>query len=174
MSTSDIRFLRVLSIDPSPSGFGYVVMEEPQDVIDYGTKTVKGDKNFQSLKRVQELIKYTCPHVIVVEDINKKSTQRRERTRRLIRDITKLASAHNIFVRSVSRLEVKAMFSQSDAFNKDQIASAIAAQFPELEPHLPSPRKPWMPEDTRMSIFDAASLALVFYASKSNRARGLQ
>jgi len=160
MSTSDIQFLRVLAIDPSPSGFGYVVIEEPSELIDFGTKTVKGDKNFESLKRIEELINYTCPHVIIVEDITKKGALRRERVRRLIRDIIKLAAGQKIKAFTVSRLEAKAIFSRSVAFNKHQIASIIAAQFPELRPYLPPPRKSWMPEDSRMSIFDAAALAL--------------
>jgi hypothetical protein len=39
----------------------------------------------------------------------------------------------------------------------------IAKRFPEeLGSRLPPERKPWMSEDSRMNIFDAVALALVF------------
>ena len=34
----------------------------------------------------------------------------------------------------------------------------------------PPPRKPWMSEDRRMGLFDAAALALVFFQSFDKRA----
>lgn len=144
------------------------MLEEPLQLIDFGTKSVKGDKNLQSLNRLEDLLDYTCPDVVVVEDITKRGARRRERARSLIRDIIKLAARRKIKVCTVSRLKVKIMFCPSSAFNKHQAASSIAAQFPELEHHLPPLRKPWMSEDSRMSIFDATALALTFYARKSN------
>jgi hypothetical protein len=43
---------------------------------------------------------------------------------------------------------------------------AIAKRFPELALRLPRFRKPWMSEDYRMSIFDAAGFALAFYSAQ--------
>jgi hypothetical protein len=47
--------------------------------------------------------------------------------------------------------------------NKHSMAELIAKHIPALEHYLPPPRKPWMSEDARMGIFDAAALALVFF-----------
>ena len=63
-----------------------------------------------------------------------------------------------------SRAEVRTGFGLA---TKRQIAEAIAREFPELEPRLPPVRKIWMSEDRRMSIFDAVSLAITFFHSKS-------
>ncbi len=49
------------------------------------------------------------------------------------------------------------------------MARFIAAKFPELARYLPPERKPWMSEDLRTAIFDAAAFALAFFlASKAS------
>ena len=46
---------------------------------------------------------------------------------------------------------------------KHALAEIIAKQFPEqLGLQLPPKRKPWMSEDSRMNIFDAVALVLVY------------
>jgi hypothetical protein len=47
--------------------------------------------------------------------------------------------------------------------NKQMLAGLIAKHIPAFERHVPPPRKPWMSEDARMGLFDAAALALVFF-----------
>ncbi len=45
----------------------------------------------------------------------------------------------------------------------------VAERFPELARYLPPERKPWMSEDLKMAIFDAAAFALAFFlASKAS------
>jgi hypothetical protein len=46
------------------------------------------------------------------------------------------------------------------------MAQAVAARFPELAPRLPPQRKPWMSEDCRMAIFDAAAFVLALFWSE--------
>jgi hypothetical protein len=101
--------------------------------------------------------------VVGVEDYTGKGSRRCRRIQGLINDISKLASKRNIRVRSVSRVKVKQGFSESGASNKQEIAIAIAKQFPELVPRLPRFRKPWMSEDYRMSIFDAVAFGIAFF-----------
>jgi hypothetical protein len=44
------------------------------------------------------------------------------------------------------------------------MAEMLATQFPdELASRLPPKRKPWKSEDSRMDIFDAMALAVVFW-----------
>ena len=45
----------------------------------------------------------------------------------------------------------------------------VAERFPELARYPPPERKPWMSEDLKMAIFDAAAFALAFFlASKAS------
>jgi len=105
-----------------------------------------------------------------VEDYIDKTSRRCARVQWLLRNIAKLASALNIRSEMVSRRAVRALFVSEGGATKHQVAVAIAKQFPELAPRVPLPRKPWMSQDERMSIFDAAALALV--ALKEGRVRG--
>jgi len=59
-------------------------------------------------------------------------------------------------------------FAAQGATTKHAIAGVIVARFPELAPHRPRFRKPWMSEDERQAIFDAAAFALTICAAKKS------
>ena len=142
------------------SGLGFVVLEESETLIDWGLRTVKGEKNLACLHIVESLIVHYNPSTLVVENCQVKGCRRRQRVKNLIEDIMVLAKARRTKCRRVARLTVQKAFSQDTAFTKHQIATNLAERFPELARHLPRSRKAWMGEDARMSIFDALALAL--------------
>ncbi len=158
-----IQEKRILAIDPSTRGFGFVVMEGPESLIDWGVKGTRKNKNEHCLHMVAVLIDRYLPDVVVVEDFAARGSRRCQRVQELICRIQKLASEKGIKIREVSPAEVKRTFAETNAATKHQISSAIAARLPALVPRLPPYRKPWMCEDYRMSIFDAASFALTFF-----------
>jgi hypothetical protein len=47
------------------------------------------------------------------------------------------------------------------------MAEVIAKHIPAFVRYVPPPRKPWMSEDARRELFDAAALALVFFQKAS-------
>lgn len=163
MSSTYLKEKRVLAIDPTTKGFGYAVMEGPGRLIDWGVKGVKGSKNAKSLELISGLIDQYQPDVIVVEDYSGRGSRRCKRIQELITRIIKLGSEKKVRIRNFSPLTVRKAFSESGAFTKHQIATAIAERLPELAPRLPPYRKCWMSEDYRMSIFDAVSFALTFF-----------
>jgi Holliday junction resolvasome RuvABC endonuclease subunit len=163
MSRAYTKDIRALAVDPSTRGFGFAILEGPNRLIDWGVKETKVDKNRRTVKLVGDLIEQYQPNIIVVEDYAGKGSHRCRRIQGLIGDISKLASKRKIRVKSFSKAKVKQAFSESGASNKQEIAVAIAGRFPELAPRLPRFRKPWMSEDYRMSIFDAAAFGIVFF-----------
>ena len=169
MRRSSANNQRVLAIDPYPRGFGFAVLESRERLIDYGVKKVRGDKNSACLKRITDLIKRYQPDVIVFGSLTSNGSCRTLRVQELIQEILKLALDKRIKARSISRLQIRKTFSPLGAFTKHQIANSIAKQLPELAFRLPPPRKPWMGEDERMSIFDALALALTFIQIELNQ-----
>jgi len=153
----------VLAVDLTSRGFGFAILEGPEILIDWGVKQTRVRKNRRCLKQVQELIERYEPDIIVLEDCARKGSRRCLRVRNLIQAIRVLAANRRIPTRCFSRLRVRQVFSEQEAWTKHQIATAIARQLPELGPHLPAFRKPWMSEDERMAIFDAVALALTYY-----------
>jgi len=165
-------YKRVLALQPMTRGVGYVVMEGPARVIDWGVKDARSaDKNVQSLAQVSGLIQLYRPDVIIVEDYGGKASRRQPRVQELIDQIVKLAADQRMASCSVSRSAVRNAFARSGAFTKQQIAVAIAERLPQLAAHLPRPRRIWESEDRRMAIFDAASFALAFYQLNRNYRR---
>lgn len=161
--------LRILAIDPFVSGIGFVAIEGSENLIDWGLRTVRGEKNPACLRVVEALILRYSPNVILVENCQVKGCRRRQRTRDLIEDIEALVKAREAKCRRVTRLAVQKVFSQYGASTKHQIASELAERFPELARHLPRPRKPWASEDARMSIFDALALAATSIKKEDNK-----
>jgi Holliday junction resolvasome RuvABC endonuclease subunit len=163
------RDIRVLAIDPSTRGFGFAVLEGPNQLIDWGVKETKTDKSRRTLKSIAELIGQYEPGVIVLEDYAGKGSRRCRRAARLIDEIAKLGMRRKVKVIRLSRGDVKQAFASSGAKTKYEIAIAISKRFPELAPRLPRFRKPWMSEDYRMNIFDAVGLGLAFIEATKQR-----
>src|SRR4051794_17820594 len=111
MTQSSPPALRVLAIDPFVSGLGFVALEGPENLIDWGLRTVKGEKNAACLRVIEALIARYNPNMIVVENCQAKGCCLGQRAKDLIEDITALAKARRIKCRRVSRLTVRKAFS---------------------------------------------------------------
>lgn len=159
---------RVLSIYLTTRGLGFVLMDAPLSPIDWGTREVRGkNKNAICLAKVAALLEAHQPDVLVLEDANGKEARRATRIRRLSQSIDSLANDQAISLARLSRREVKRCFERFGARTHYEIAMAIAKRIPAYERFLPPPRKLWMSEDPRMSIFAAAALAIAFFDSVS-------
>jgi Holliday junction resolvasome RuvABC endonuclease subunit len=156
------KHFRILAIAPSTRGFGFAVLEGQETLVDWGVKTVQGDKNVQSLAKVEELLVLYQPGVLVLEDASAKNSRRSTRIRKLCQQIIKLAVARKVSVKVFSRDRVMKIFITDGQGTKHSLAEIIAKRFPEeLGSRLPPKRKLWMSEDSRMNIFDAVALALL-------------
>ena len=151
------RYRRVLAIDPSRTGFGFVVLEDGRRLIDWGVARVWSHNDREFLGRIEALVERYQPALIVLEELL--GSRRSGRAARRIRLVVAYTKTRRVRVRCVSRRVVRAAFAEAGSTKQD-IANAIAAGYPELAYRLPPPRKPWMSEDERMSIFDAMSFIM--------------
>lgn len=162
MNQINPKLFRVLAIAPSTRGFGFAVLEGEVSLVDWGVKTVSGDKNVQSLAKVENLITHYRPGILVLEDASAKNSRRSPRIKALSRQIIKMAVTRKISVKLFSRDQVVKTFFADGQGTKHALAEIIAKRFPEeLGLQLPPKRRPWMSEDPRMNIFDAVALALM-------------
>jgi hypothetical protein len=153
---------RVLAIDPVSRGFGIVVFESPTLPIEWGVKDLRENQEERSLLLVTNLLEQFKPDVVVVEDTEHSSCRRCKRVRVLLSSIRALTESWSVPLAGISREQV---YDSLGHRTKHQVATFIASCLPELSPLLPPNRKPWMCEDPRMAIFDAAAFALTFYQS---------
>ena len=160
---------RILAIDPTSRGFGYVVLESPTTLVDWAGKSVQSTEEAKTMAKVSEIIRHYRPEIIVLED--HRGSRRCARIQKLLDKVCRLAKKEGLKSRRVQISLVKKVFRTFRANTKHEIAHAVAQQLPELAPRLPPYRKPWMSEDYRMAIFDAAALALTYFLSRPVRNR---
>jgi len=157
------QYPRILGIAPSSRGFGFALVEGLNTLVDWGVKSVQGDKNLGTAAKVAEMIAHYAPDVIVLEDTAAKPARRSPRIRALTKQIARLAEQENITLALFSRNQLRQAFFADGQGTKHALAEVLAKRFPdELGFRLPPKRRPWMSEDSRMGIFDAVALALVF------------
>ena len=156
------KYPRILAIAPSTRGFGYAVLEGDKMLVDWGVKSVKGDKNTGSIQEVGKMISHYEPHVMVLEDTAHKESRRSARIQALTKSVIVLAEGRSIKVALFSQKQVRRVFLGDGCGTKHALAEIIAERFPEeLGFRLPPKRRAWTSEDSRMDIFDAVALALM-------------
>ncbi len=158
-----MRHVRVLAIDPGGAKFGFAVFEGEDRLVDWGLRRIRPGRKGDGVGRVVELLDCYRPDALVVEDVSSKHAGRSPRIRRLVRAVFRLGSKRGIPTYSFPRARIRAAFLQVGAFTKEEIAAAIADRFPVLALRLPPKRRPWMSEDNRINLFEAAALALTFF-----------
>ena len=167
MSHHHSKPLRLLAIASSSRGFGFVVLEAGESLVDWGVKAAKQDKNKNLLAKVQKLIAAYQPDVLILQDM--KGSRRAPRIRQLNQHIIALAETSKLRVKLIRDKQVKQVFFGEGEGTKQERAEIIAARFPnQLSFRLPPKRRTWESEDGRMCMFDAAALALAHGFKKSS------
>src|SRR5947209_2069896 len=137
----------ILAIYLTTRGFGFVVFEGRQRTIDWGVKDARGDKNRKVLAKIEELLSWYRPDMLVLENAYGTGSRRAARIRQLHLQIVELSQTRKIPVRQFSRSDIKVAFASRNASTKYEIAQAVSRELPDLAPWLPPPRKIWMSED---------------------------
>jgi Holliday junction resolvasome RuvABC endonuclease subunit len=156
---------RVLAIHPTRTGFGWVLFEGSLAPVDWGVVGIGERRNARCLLRIGKLMARYSPTVIALEQFEGEPARRARRIRQLCHSIALLAAKRGIRVRVYSRDEVRACFANIGGGTRYEIAAAIAGNIEALAPHLPAPRKIWMPEDPRMGLFAAVAIAVAHFGS---------
>lgn len=157
----------VLSVYPTSRGLAFVIFEGSESPYDWGVTEVKGpNKNKRTLSLIKKLLVRYRPDVLVVEDTSAAGSRRSMRVRRLHRLIAHLAATEHVDLHRYTRSDIVSCFSTIGALTKHEIAQAIAKHIPAFVHRIPRPRKPWMSEDPRQSLFDAAALGITHFANQ--------
>jgi hypothetical protein len=157
----------VLAIYPFHRGLAYTLFETPLSPLDWGVKRIRGErgkeKNAYLFEAAQRLIDLHQPEVLVLEDSADPSSRRSQRSHRLQTLIVGCAQARAIDLRMLSKKDIRECFRRLGAVSRYEIAQVIGARVHAFERHVPTVRRLWMPEDERIGLFGAASLAMTYY-----------
>ena len=140
----------------------FVVFQGPSVPFDWGLRGIGNpSRNRKCLEAVADLIDQFQPLSIVLEDTSDRESRRTARIRRLYQSVLHLASANAIEVHRIEKASIRKVFGSVGA-------QAIAIQIPAFAPRLPRARKPWMSQDERQCLFDAAALGVTYFAGESH------
>lgn len=153
----------VYAIYPNANGFGFVYLENPRKLLDYGSVRINPISNRKVLERIKKSLDYLRPSIVLIQDPEGKASRAGRRVRMLIDKIIDLANEEKLKVVQYSRDQVRDVFEQFGAVTKYEIAKVLLTEFKELELREPRKRRTWESESHNMPIFDALSLALTWY-----------
>ncbi len=154
----------ILGVHPTARGFGWTLFESPLSPVDWGNASAKSGRNARLLARFERLLKRYEPTVLVLETFDELGAERATRIQDLCRNMRHLAACKGMETPVYSRAVIRTVFAGVGAKTRFEIAQAIATRVDALSHRLPPYRKPWMPEDPRQSLFDAAALTLTYFA----------
>ena len=163
MTQSTQRKNIVYAIYPNANGFGFVYLDNPRNLLDYGAVRINPISNRKVLKRIKRSFDYLRPSIVIIQDPDGKASRVGRRVRKLIDKIIVLAMEENLKIVKYFRDQVRDVFEQFGAVTKYEIAKVLLTEFKELVIREPKKRKTWQSESHNMPIFDALSLALVWY-----------
>lgn len=149
--------MRVLAFDVRHSRLGYALFEGPKQLIDWGVSTVPSrcsDRIGWIRIRAARLLLRCLPAFIVARYQSKCCTTCNSSAEPILKAILIEAEARGIPTQLVGPDEIKAAFQVS---TKDEIATVLVRNFPELLVLLPARRAAWKSEPHRMIIFDAVA-----------------
>ena len=161
------RLTRILALDLHPRSFGYVVVESPSRLLDWGVcsdRRKHGAADVIVRKRLKRLLDLWRPAALVLHNLVKKSRRPNQKKDGLTEWIVAEAKSRRIMVHAPVKSSADY---QGKNLTKYENARRVAERFPVLTRALPPKRKAWESEHYRMSIFTAAALAMAQLHAKS-------
>ena len=162
------RYDLFLSVCATARGLAFVLFEGGANPVDWGRAEFRGpSKNHRCIERFIALLDRYRPDLVILQDAADLAHRRSHRAAQLTRAFAAHAEGHGIPFVTRSRKDVLDAFSHLNPCTKQMIARAIVEMIPTFGQHMPRKRDPWTSEDYRMSLFDAAALALsLFHGSR--------
>jgi hypothetical protein len=146
---------RVLCLNVRCISFGFVVIEEPLLLLDWGVRRFSLRNLMQRPleSKIERILDDHHPHLVLV------NAPIVDSQRRATAVLEQIINQRSLPVTALSRSDVRHAFPTENE-NKYEIAAAIAERLPSLRPYLPSRRRAWEAEPYQMRVFDAAAIAL--------------
>lgn len=154
-----MRRKRVLALEFSSTLFGFVVLEGPERLIEWGTRGISSDVSGFLPKLGREVERYR-PDILVIEDAA--DSRKGARVREHLAWAEQWATDNELAWSSVSRTNLSDWQAHLGP-TKQKRAVTLSRPFPELKPLVPPPRKLWQAESKRLAVFVALARALYHY-----------
>ncbi len=162
------RSLHILAIDIRAQQFGFVLIEEPNIILDCGVSGYRGNLKEALRHKIARLSELFAPSLILSRH-NTKIARHQVSVRATLDVLKQEARRRSVTLRFISASSLRQYFSDLGRRNKHEVSQAVVAHFPELAWRLPKKRKPWQNEPATQALFDAAALALMHLARSEKK-----
>lgn len=152
-----------LVLYPNYFGMGYLICEDPKELVDYGMAKVRPFTKDRYIKRLQHFMKQYRPSVVILRGFEHSDKRISKRVIAIIEEYEKQAEGLNLKVYKYSRTQIKEVFSEFGSKTKYGISKNIATWYPELKDRMPSVRKNTQSEHYQMGLFDVFALMLTHH-----------
>jgi hypothetical protein len=158
---------RIVALDIRASKFGFVVLEGPDKLLDWGVRSF--GEQIEELKsaasdRISTLLEFYNPVTVVVRDRAHNSSVQSKRVRAIIVAIGSATERSSTDFRVLTTIQVRDRLALDGPITKHDIAKSLAERFEELSFKLPSRRKIYQSEAPAMLVFDALATGVAFLA----------
>src|SRR2546429_4464267 len=129
--------IRILALDLHPRSFGYVVVESPRRLLDWGVSSYRGKHDAANVlvcKRLRRLLDLWRPAALVLHNPSKKSRRPNPKKDRLLERIVTEAKSRRIIVRAPVKSSADY---QGKILTKYENARRVAEHFSVLTRELP-------------------------------------
>ncbi len=154
----------VLAVHPTTAAFGWVLFESPLVPVDWGICFAHGGGNERLLRRFDRLLSRYEPSVLLLEAFSKGVSRRADVTERLCRAMTHRASCRGMETVIIRPAVIRTVFASVGAKTRYEIAEAVRRQIDAFGHRMPRKRTLLVREDPKQALFDAAAVALTYFA----------
>jgi hypothetical protein len=154
----------VFAVHPTARGFAWVLFENPKKPVAWAIVHARAGRNRHLASRFEALIDKYEPAVVVLEAFEGKGAARSERIQELCRMMVHEAEARAIDIPIFDREDVRTALAKYGVGTRDETARVLAEALHDFSHRKPRKRKLGDSEDVRQSLFDAAALALTYFA----------
>jgi Holliday junction resolvasome RuvABC endonuclease subunit len=158
----------ILAVHPTSRGFGWVVFEGAGTPVEWGSVSARGRRSSRLFIKFERILRRWQPDILVLEEFEERSGKT-ERLRKLSRDMADLASFSGMDVAIYERNNVREAFASESATTRHEIAQAIAKRIDAFSQQLPRNRPCGDTEFHHQGLFDAAALAMTYFAKRGQQ-----
>ncbi len=150
---------RVIALDLHPRRFGYVVLESPDKLLDWGVRSYRRKGNSSDVliqRRLRPLLALWRPTLLVIRGTRQMPPRQKLPRERYLKGIAVEAKNYRARVHILKKRSTD----RAERLTNYASAQAVVQRFPVLTRKLPPKRKPWESEHYSMSIFEALAIAV--------------
>jgi hypothetical protein len=158
----------VLAAYPTARGFAWVLFESPQQPVAWSLVHARAGRGDHLVRRFSRILDRYAPGTVVLEDYEDKNSRRSPRIRKLCEEMAHQAMIRDMETPVFDQEAVQMVFAKHGALTRASIAKVIADQIGDFRHRMPRPHQTGNSEDVRQSLFDAAALALTYFAYRGD------